>query len=90
MPDESGDKDVSVYLGLAAAAFLLVMLYPGDTSAPDISLRPAAQLAPAGGAHEPFMSGKGGGRPRMQRSPSLPCASDALETSSVGSGPSLP
>ncbi|KAK9918174.1 hypothetical protein WJX75_001970 [Coccomyxa subellipsoidea] len=86
VPDESDEKDISVYLGLAAAAFLLVMLYPSNTTVADISLRPAAQAATPGGAQEPFLSCKGSGRPRMHRSPSLPSASDAVETSSVGSG----
>jgi hypothetical protein len=86
VPDESDEKDISVYLGLAAAAFLLVMLYPSNTTVADISLRPAAQAATPGSAQEPFLSCKGSGRPRMHRSPSLPSASDAVETSSVGSG----
>ncbi len=77
VPDESDEKDISVYLGLAAAAFLLVMLYPSDnTSEHDISMRPANQLPPAGMAHEPA-SRKGSGRLRLPQNATTPFANDA-------------
>lgn len=87
VPDESNEKDICVYLGLAATAFLLVMLYPSNSSAPttDVSLRPAAQLPPSGAAQEPTMHRKGSGRARLTQSPNTP-SSDAMETSSAGSG----
>ncbi|CAL8471686.1 g11228 [Coccomyxa elongata] len=79
VPDESDEKDISVYLGLAAAAFLLVMLYPSDsTSEHDISLHPA-QLSPAGTAQEPA-SRKGSGRLRLPQSPATPFANESADT----------
>ncbi len=79
VPDESDGKDISVYLGLAAAAFLLVMLYPSDsTSEHDISLRPA-QLSPAGTAQEPA-SRKGSGRLRLPQSAATPFANESADT----------
>jgi hypothetical protein len=83
VPDEGEGKDITVYLGLAAAAFLLLTLYPNrEVPMEDVSLLPSSARAAAG---LPETRRKERGFPPRASSP-VPQAADTGESSSVCSG----
>ncbi len=92
VPEGGGEKDVTVYLGLAAAAFLLLTLYPSKTPADaSVSLhggtcsdRSSGAAVPSGGA-EAGRKGSGG-LPHRASSPALLMAMEGTESTSLSPG----
>lgn len=91
VPNEGAEKDITVYLGLAAAAFLLLTLYPSKEPH-DASMHPSGAEragAAASGMGEAVRKGSGG-LPARGSSPTLLLHSEgAMESAPMASGESL-